>query len=111
MLNKSSVPPPSTAPASLSTVLDIIAQIVKNKTTTAGAQKLAGAQPLFIGDGSAADPASNGVAAIIANWTGQSNSSVNFGQAAADQITYLFDSVPKTSDGAFSHRVSEVQLW
>ena len=31
--------------------------------------------------------------------------------AATDQLNYLFDVVPHTSDGAISHIVSDVQLW
>jgi hypothetical protein len=60
-------------------------------------------------DGSAADPASIGVAVLLANWTGQAGE--DYADAAKDQLEFLQFSVPKTSDGAISHRVSEVQLW
>ncbi|EJD00570.1 uncharacterized protein FOMMEDRAFT_112116 [Fomitiporia mediterranea MF3/22] len=112
VLNDTSVPPPSSAPDSLSTVLNIIAAVIENKTTTASASNLSSPQSFFPGDGSAADPASNGVAALVANWTGKNNGSINYGQAAVDQTNYLWSSaVPKTEDGAISHRVSQVQLW
>lgn len=71
-------------------------------------------------DGSAADPASNGITILMANWTGlaardsTSNSSLNYdyARAAQSQLDFLFSSnVPKTSDGAFSHRVDQLQLW
>ena len=91
-------------------MLDLAAAVLVNRTKATNG--LTGPQPLVANDGSAADPASNGVAMLIANWTGQSNSSLDFGQAATDQIDYLFSSsVPKTSDGAFSHRTDQLQLW
>ena len=70
-------------------------------------------QPLFIGDTSAGDPASVGVAVLIANWTHfQSGQAYDYAGAATAQVEYLFGpGVPKTSDGAISHRVSELQLW
>ena len=70
-----------------------------------------GPQPLIQGDGSAGDPASIGFAVLLANWTGQDNGQIDYAGAASDQLNYLLLDVPKTSDGAISHRVSEVQLW
>lgn len=72
-------------------------------------------QPLFIGDTSAGDPASVGIAVLIANWTnfqsGQQGD-YDYAGAATAQVQYLFGpEVPKTSDGAISHRVSQLQLW
>jgi hypothetical protein len=72
-------------------------------------------QPLFIGDTSAGDPASAGIAVLIANWThfrsGQ-HEGYDYAGAATAQVQYLFGpEVPKTSDGAISHRVSQLQLW
>lgn len=111
MLNTSArLPPSQNAPSSLQTVLNLAAAVLTNRTKAT--KGLTGPQPLVAGDGSAADPASNGVAMLIANWTGQSNSSLDFGQAATDQIDFLFSgSVPKTTDGAFSHRTDQLQLW
>ena len=70
-----------------------------------------GPQPLIFGDGAAADPASIGVCVLIANWTGQDAGQVDYAGAATDQLNYLLQDVPRTSDGAISHRVSQVQLW
>jgi hypothetical protein len=67
-------------------------------------------QPLSVGDTSAADPASLGVAVLIANWTHLAGE--DYAGAATAQVEYLLGSeVPKTSDGAISHRISEVQIW
>ncbi|KAF8263731.1 Six-hairpin glycosidase-like protein [Lactarius quietus] len=67
-------------------------------------------QPLTQGDGSAGDPASIGVAVLIANWTNLGGE--DYANAATAQIQYLLGpAVPKTQDGAISHRISELQLW
>lgn len=67
-------------------------------------------QPLFLGDSSAGDPASIGVAVLIANWTGLRDE--DYAGAATAQLEYLFGpEVPKTSDGAISHRTEQIQLW
>ncbi|KAG6816063.1 hypothetical protein H0H87_008895 [Tephrocybe sp. NHM501043] len=106
----SSLPPPSSVPDSLSSPLQSFFQIAQD--TLAGRGKsngnITGPQPL-IKDGSAADPASIGFAVLIANWTRQAGG--DYAGAAKDQLDYLLFSVPRTSDGAISHRVSQVQLW
>ena len=67
-------------------------------------------QPLVLGDASAGDPASIGVAVLISNWTKLGGA--NYAAAATAQVQYLFGSaVPKTDDGAISHVVSQLQLW
>ena len=70
---------------------------------------------MFIGDTSAGDPASVGIAVLIANWTNLQSvqqDDYDYSGAATAQVQYLFGpEVPKTSDGAISHRVSQVQLW
>jgi len=48
---------------------------------------------------------------LIANLTGQDAGQINYSGAATDQLDYLLQVVPKTGDGAISHRVSELQLW
>ncbi|KAG8743545.1 hypothetical protein FRC10_011785 [Ceratobasidium sp. 414] len=60
-------------------------------------------------DGSAADPASNGVAVLVANWTGAQGP--DFSSAASDQLTWLLEHVPRSNEGAISHRNNVVQLW
>ncbi|PPQ86599.1 hypothetical protein CVT24_009649, partial [Panaeolus cyanescens] len=63
-------------------------------------------------DGSAADPASIGVCVVLANWTGRGETDgLDYAGAAKDQLDFLLERVPRTADGAISHRVSEVQLW
>ncbi|KAG9084711.1 hypothetical protein FRC06_003934 [Ceratobasidium sp. 370] len=77
-------------------------------------------------DGSAADPASNGVAVLVANWTGTQTIYVkaamltlirdpfqgpDFSSAASDQLTWLLKHVPRSNKGAISHRNNAVQLW
>jgi hypothetical protein len=67
-------------------------------------------QPLVLGDASAGDPASIGVAVLISNWTNLGGE--NYAAAATAQVQYLFGSaVLKTDDGAISHIVSQLQLW
>lgn len=119
---KSSIPPPSSSQLAsgggqeLEEVLNIALNVVANRSRSNG--DVEGAQPLMQ-DGSAADPASNGVAVLLANWTEFAGSltdsggggDVDYEGAAKDQLDFLFDKVPKTDDGAISHRVSEVQLW
>ncbi len=108
-----SLPPPSTVPdnktQALGPVFYITRGIVSNRTTSNGNHT--GAQPLMM-DGSAADPASNGVAVLIAGWTGQGEfDGLNYTGAAKDQLDFLLNNVSRSSDGAISHRVSQTQLW
>ncbi|KAI0314932.1 Six-hairpin glycosidase-like protein [Amylostereum chailletii] len=101
------IPLNSTANFTLSDVLSIAQSVVSNLSTTSVP---ADGRPLIDGDGSAADPASIGVAVMLANWT--SLPGPNYAQAIEAQVTYLLGGqVPKSSKGAISHRVSEVQLW
>ncbi|EIN04180.1 Six-hairpin glycosidase [Punctularia strigosozonata HHB-11173 SS5] len=101
-----SVPPPRTAPSSLNETLAIAQSIVANRS--ASNHNATGPQPL-IQDGAAADPASNIFEVVLANWTGLSDH--DYAGAAKDQVDFLFDKVPKTSDGAISHRADQLQLW
>ncbi|KAK0215147.1 Six-hairpin glycosidase-like protein [Armillaria fumosa] len=108
-----SLPPPSTVPDNMTDALlpvfSMAKQIVANRSTSN--RNHTGAQPLM-SDGSAADPASNGVAVLIAGWTGQGNSDgLNYTGAAKDQLDFLLNNVSRSSDGAISHRVSQTQLW
>lgn len=83
--------------------------IVANRSISNG--NITGPQPL-IQDSSAGDPASIGVAVLLANWTGQGASDgLNYLGAARDQLEFLFQIAPKTNDGAISHRMDQVQLW
>lgn len=86
----------------------IAKEVVTNRTLSNNGT--VGPQPL-VNDSSAADPASIGVSVLIANLTGQDAGQVDYAGAATDQLNYLFNDVPKTSDGAISHRVAQLQLW
>lgn len=69
-----------------------------------------GPQPFFQEDNSG-DPPSIGVAVILSNWTNQQSSDgQNYPQALLNQFNYLY-TVPRTSDGAISHRSTQLQLW
>ncbi|THG98168.1 hypothetical protein EW026_g3969 [Hermanssonia centrifuga] len=105
-----SLPPSqSSPPSSLDEVFGIAKSIVGNRSVSN--DHVSGAQPL-IADSAAGDPASIGVAVLLANWTGQaSQDKLDYAGAATDQLNYLFNDVPHTSDGAISHRVSQLQLW
>lgn len=107
------LPPSPSAPSSLFDVLHLADQTITNRTTeVANTSEFAAPQPFFPGDTSAADPCSMGVAVLIANWTGMGNGSVDYAGAAQAEIQFLFsDAVRKTSDGAFSHRIDQLQLW
>lgn len=66
-------------------------------------------------DGSAADPASLGVAVVLGNFTAPESSNgvsrAEYGQAAERQVQALLQETPRTEDGAISHRVEQVSLW
>jgi len=106
------LPPPARVPDALSAALAPYFGIARD---IVGAQNATGdgPQPLME-DGSAADPAANGPCVLLANWTAAdgADSANDYAGAARRQLEYLLsDVVPKTADGAISHRVSEVQLW
>ena len=113
VFSSTSLPPPSTIPSSLTSPLApffaIAKSVVSNRTISNN--KTVGPQPLIPADGSAGDPASIGMCVLLANWTMQDAGQIDYAGAAQDQLDYLFQDVPMTSDGAISHRVSEVQLW
>ncbi|KAI9462083.1 Six-hairpin glycosidase-like protein [Boletus coccyginus] len=113
VLSSSAVPPPKQIPPNLKSALnDIFAithTIVSNRSISNG--NVTGPQPL-IQDLSAGDPASIGVAVLLANWTGQGAlDGLDYSGAARDQLEFLFQNVSKTQDGAISHRMDQVQLW
>ncbi|KAI0698006.1 hypothetical protein BC835DRAFT_1405518 [Cytidiella melzeri] len=105
LTTSASLPPPQSAPGSLEEVLTI-AQSAVSKLSTSSAP-----QP-FYANSAAGDPPSIGVSVLIANWTGRGQQdNLNYAGAATDQLEYLFLKVPRTSDGAISHRVEKLQLW
>ncbi|KAH9172576.1 glycoside hydrolase family 105 protein [Lactarius sanguifluus] len=105
------LPPPSSPGSSLNDTLADVFTVARNAVAALPPPPTNGTgQPLVLGDGSAGDPASIGIAVLIANWTGLGGE--NYAAAATAQLEYLFGPrVPKTKNGAISHRVSEVQLW
>ena len=108
LTHNSSQPPSRLAPGSLDTVLKIAARVVNNRGQS---NRNARGPQALIQDGSAADPASMGVAVLVADWTRYTNGSVDFAGAARDQLNFLMNNVPRTQDGALSHRNEQVQLW
>jgi len=106
-----SLPPPSNLRANVNASLWDVYTIARNAVASLPSPPTNGSgQPLFTGDTSAGDPASIGSAVLIANWTGLAGE--DYASAATAQVEYLLGpAVPKTSDGAISHRVSELQLW
>ncbi|KAH7886788.1 Six-hairpin glycosidase-like protein [Phlebopus sp. FC_14] len=113
VLSSSPIPAPQQIPSNLTSalhdVLSIAHTIVANRSISNG--NITGPQPL-IQDSSAGDPPSIGVAVLLANWTGEGGvDGLDYAGAARDQLDFLFQDVPKTSDGAFSHRMDQVQLW
>jgi hypothetical protein len=112
VFSSNSLPPPSSIPPDLTTPLAPFFAIAKSVVSNRSVANnhTVGPQPL-LADGSAGDPASLGMCVLIANWTNQDGGQIDYAGAAKDQLNFLFQDVPMTSDGAISHRVSEVQLW
>ncbi|KAJ6630814.1 Six-hairpin glycosidase-like protein [Mycena sp. CBHHK59/15] len=107
------LPPSTTIPSNTTSAIAPVFSIARNVVSGRGASNgnVTGPQPL-LRDGSAGDPASIGVAVLMANWTGQGAADgQDYARAARDQLDYLLNVVPHTSDGAISHRVAQVQLW
>lgn len=110
VFSRNSLPPPQQVPSeaqsSVAPVFNLAQEIVGNRSRLN--RNAEGPQPLMA-DASAADPAANGVSVLLANWTGQSGQ--DYAGAARDQLDFLLERVPRTDDGAISHREAEVQLW
>ena len=93
----------------LSDVFIIAHNVVASRPTSNG--NIVGPQPL-INDGAAGDPASIAVSVLLANWTGQGHvNGLDYAGAAQDQLDFLLTEVPRTNDGAISHRTDQTQLW
>ena len=87
--------------------------MVQNSTQNGAKAEVQGPQPLMdVNGGAAGDPPSIGVAVLLANWTGAgARDGLDYAGAAQKQLEFLLEKVPKTSDGAISHRNEQVQLW
>ncbi|KDR83455.1 hypothetical protein GALMADRAFT_274901 [Galerina marginata CBS 339.88] len=105
VFNSTAFPPPTRLKTS---ALPIDVLNIANKTVS---EKPSGSLALVPDQGSAADPASIGVAVLLANWTRTSVSNHDYANAASDQLKYLLNFAPRSPDGAISHRADEVQLW
>ncbi|KAJ7709893.1 Six-hairpin glycosidase-like protein [Mycena rosella] len=111
VFSSTALPPPTSVPSNTTSAIAPVFSIAHNVVS---ALKNTTAQPeaLVNGDGAAGDPASIGVAVLLANWTGQGAADgLDYAAAARNQLDYLLDVVPRTSDGAISHRAAQVQLW
>lgn len=65
-------------------------------------------------DTAVGDPASVGVAVLLANWTKASRPDEfqnDYNDPLVSELDYLLYGAPKTGDGAISHRSEQVQLW
>ncbi|KAG8949857.1 hypothetical protein FRC04_008160 [Tulasnella sp. 424] len=101
------VPPPrgATGKNNVSTVLELANYAI--------AIRPKGTLTLFV-DGAVGDPASLGVAVLLANWTQASRpdeAGNNYNTPLRQQMDYLLNGAPRTDDGAISHRSERVQLW
>jgi hypothetical protein len=92
-------PPPYTLSAG-DYPITIASMLVDNKPAYTAA---------LMDDGAAGDPASNGIAVLLGNYTYPDDP--RYYNAFKSQIDFIQYGVPQTGDGAISHRVSEVQLW
>jgi len=114
VFSRQSLPPPNNPDASTLLALQPFFDIANN-VVSSHSKNQTGPQSFLPQDASAADPASLGVCILIANWTraanGGASRGLDYAGAAKSQIDYLFSAVPRTPDGALSHRVSELQLW
>lgn len=113
VFSPTALPPPQQIPANstsaLSDVIGIAQMIVANRSASNG--NITGPQPL-INDNATGDPASIGVAVLLANWTNQSTvNGLDYAGAARDQLEFLLSNVSQTNDGAISQRIDQVQLW
>ncbi|EMD37305.1 glycoside hydrolase family 105 protein [Gelatoporia subvermispora B] len=104
-------PPPGPGPASLDEVFAIAKNIVSNLTISPSDPNAP--QPLDLPPGMAAgDSASLGFAVLLADWTGRGKvDGLDYGAAATAQVDWTLTDVPRTPDGAISHRIEQVQLW
>lgn len=104
----------SSPPDSLGEVLNYAKSVAQNWTTAnnvTSANANTVVAPL-LKNSAAGDPPSTGFALILANLTGQSQAdNLSYAAAATSQLEYLLTKVPKTDDGAISHRPEQLQLW
>ncbi|KAJ7273725.1 Six-hairpin glycosidase-like protein [Mycena haematopus] len=112
VFSSTQLPPPTSVPSNTTSAIAPVFSIAHNVVSALKLNSSSPPTPLVTGDGAAGDPPSIGVAVLLANWTGQgSGDGLDYGQAATSQLQYTLNVVPRTTDGAISHRVAQVQLW
>ncbi|KAJ7219286.1 Six-hairpin glycosidase-like protein, partial [Mycena pura] len=110
VFSSTGLPPSTTVPSNTTQAMAPVFSIAHS--VVSALKNTSGPTPLMAGDGAAGDPPSIGVAVLLANWTGQAAmDGLDYAAAAKNQLDYLLEVVPRTSDGAISHRVAQVQLW
>ncbi|EJD47722.1 Six-hairpin glycosidase [Auricularia subglabra TFB-10046 SS5] len=103
VFNEGSIPPPAKVAddAALADVLAIasnaVAELPRDNT------------PRPLDSGAGGDPPSMGIAVLLANATGGPNAT-QYAQAAQNQLDFVLR-LPRSHDGAISHRVEQTQLW
>ncbi|PLW50036.1 hypothetical protein PCASD_01251 [Puccinia coronata f. sp. avenae] len=75
------------------------------------AKRVPGTLPLVDGDGASGDPASLGVAVLVAAATSNKEKAAYFQKLADGQLDWLLNHVPASEDGAISQRDKELQYW
>ncbi|KAK0206262.1 Six-hairpin glycosidase [Desarmillaria ectypa] len=104
VFNSSAFPPGHTLNTTYnaSGVLDIAYQVVRAKSNTTMS---------LVEDTAVGDPASLGIAVLLANWTRTNTSDTSFSTAAGEELDYLLNYALRSYSGAISHRSDQVQLW
>ncbi|KZW02485.1 glycoside hydrolase family 105 protein [Exidia glandulosa HHB12029] len=99
-----SIPPPFSK--ANTTALQDVLSIAQNAVSKLNKDNTP--RPLDAGAGG--DPPSMGIAVLLANASGGANAT-DYAQAAQNQLAFVLDKLPRSSDGAISHRAEQVQLW
>nr|XP_031861582.1 uncharacterized protein CI109_002811 [Kwoniella shandongensis]KAA5528654.1 hypothetical protein CI109_002811 [Kwoniella shandongensis] len=94
----------------ISQIIDIAQTTLQNRPKT-NLSSHGGSR--LLNDGAAGDPASLGIAVMIAGAaTGNAEvNGVSYNDAVNQELNYLLYDVPRTSSGAISHRADQAQLW
>ncbi|GAA5872702.1 hypothetical protein JCM3774_005034 [Rhodotorula dairenensis] len=79
----------------------------------AGQRSSSTSQLAYVSDGAAGDPAALGVGWLVAAAFADGSTNATYLSQAKQEVNYLLNSVPRTSDGAISHRPPNepVSLW
>ncbi|WRT70037.1 uncharacterized protein IL334_007031 [Kwoniella shivajii] len=96
----------------ISEIIGIAETTMNNRPASNNSASARGGGTLLT-DGAAGDPASLGIAILLANAStnNQQVKGVGYGDAATAELDYLLYDVPRTSSGAISHRADQAQLW